>query len=167
MKMIPISGKIASSSEFDDEGEALALVTTGKHCGHIVRISSAKNNCGNYAVSVACSCGSTWEQASGGCHIHRSYEMGDETLAEVAEEALHIPDYLWPEKEPPEWWVNWMARIGGVYNGYPEFLVAAISSMAADMASILDGLLDKRISSRQVRQIREDFQFAKIWRPEE
>lgn len=138
----------------------------GPHQGHLITVRTAKHNCGAYEVHATCSCGSTWHEASGGCHIHpTSPAEGDESLEQVVREALALPDYLWPGGGAPEWWVTWVTNVAQVYHNYPEFSVAAISSAAANLAAVIDGVLNKRLPFKAARAALKDFRAAKMWRP--
>ena len=80
---VVISGGFADAGQFDDSNVAMCVVVGGPHHGHVVRISTAKHNCGAYDEERECSCGAHWESDMNGCWQcgHQREEGGDETLS--------------------------------------------------------------------------------------
>ena len=79
-QIVILSGKIADAGQFDDWGEALVLIASGPHRGHIAEYSTAKYNCGAYLEELHCQCAKHWQNQSYGCPSHQRPQSGDQTL---------------------------------------------------------------------------------------
>lgn len=142
MRFLPLFGTIADGSRLVSRGRLYALVTEGEHKGHVLEVSTSKSHTGDYQTSAVCSCGRSWSKDG-------TTSTADESLREVVEEILGSARFQ--PGTAPGWYQEWLEGLLQMYRGSPEEMVLAVSAGAAALARLLDGLLKKSLTFKQVR----------------